>query len=108
MQSYTIQTAGGRQAHIVSKESGRKRSLRLFFIRIKRSRMLIAYVVSLQDVNTTSYTLYKIRKTGLWLKGAEKKNGKIENDERILIEDLKKSVDTYENAFGSNAYKLLF
>lgn len=108
MQPYTIQIAGGRQARVLRKESGRKRSPRLFFIRIRRSKTLIAYFVDLEDVDTSAFTMYKIRKTGLWLKRTEKENGKIYNSDWLLIEEIKRAIDLYESALGDGAYKILF
>lgn len=108
MQPYTIQIVEGTQAHILRKESGRKRSLRLFFFRIKRRRTLIAYFVNVQDTISATYTLYKIRRTGLWLRGGERENGKVKNNDKLLMEDIKKSIDKYEGAYGSNAHKFLF
>lgn len=108
MQPYIIQIAGGTNVHILNKETGRKRSLRLFFIRLKRSRMLIAYSVKIQDASTAQYTLYKIRRTGIWLKKADKDGGVMRNDDKSLVEHIKHEIDYYESRLGNGAYKILF
>ncbi|MBN8860075.1 MAG: hypothetical protein J0H29_16885 [Sphingobacteriales bacterium] len=107
MQPYTVQIAGGRQVYIWKKEAGRKRSLRLFFLRIKKSRTLIAYYININDSDFATCILYKERRSGLWLKGGEKENGKICGNEKALIENIKKSIDSYENGLGNLAYKTL-
>lgn len=88
--------------------SGRKRSSRILFFRIRKSETLIKYTVRLQEGQPVEYEIYKEDQTGGWKKGGERNGNKIANEDKPVVEEIEKAIDAFEASIGRDAYKKLF
>lgn len=108
MEPFTIHLPGGVNASVIQKREGRKRSIRLLFFRIWKSKKLIAYTLLTNNAPSITYTVYKTKNDGRWLKKALKHDGRLTREDEQLTAEMEKAIDKYEHALGKEAYKQLF
>lgn len=107
MQPFSVTLADGAKINVVQKISGRKRSIKLIFFKIRRRKQLIAYSVKTQEQNSTHYTIYKVKNTGLWQRGVDSDDALTKDDHKRALE-IKSAIDEFESAISPYAYKDLF
>jgi hypothetical protein len=108
MEPFTIHLPGGLKASVIQKREGRKRSVRLLFIRLRKSKKLIAYTLLTNNAPSITYTIYKTKNDGRWLKDVLKHDGRLTPEDEHLTVEMEKAIDEYEHTLGKEAYKQLF
>lgn len=108
MKHYSLLLPDGSRADITNKIYGRKRSIRLFFFKIRSKRTLIAYSVRVQSKHQVHYTIYKTRRTGCWTKGGKRDYGYFGRTDIQRTLEIKTAIDNFESATSPWAYRELF
>lgn len=109
MRSYSITLADGSQITVLNKVAGRKRSIKLPFFKIRRKKVLIAYSVQVEAPQPMQYTLYKIKDSGAWKRGAEiSATGQVSSELKKRTKEIKSAIDDYESSISAIAYHALF
>lgn len=109
MRTYSITLTDGSKITVLNKIAGRKRSIRLPFFKIRRKKVLIAYSVHVEAPQPTKYTIYKIKNSGAWKRGAEiGASGQVSSELKKRTKEIKSAIDNYESSISAIAYRALF
>lgn len=108
MKPYSVKLPDGSKAHVINKIMGRRRSIRLLFFKIKRKKTLIAYSVRLISQENIGYTIYKVKRSGVWTRGGERESGRFDKSDKKRTLEIKSAIDSFETAYYPWAYKELF
>ena len=110
MQPFDIPLPSKKLGHVINKRVGIRRPTKFLFFKYKNRERIIAYTVIVEATTGKSeFLVFKTKKKGEWLKGAQKNGESISVDrEGEISSAIKAAIDEFEKKQGEKAYQELF